>query len=154
MSADRWGVAVSEALARVSPELVAGVRALVEHERRAVLLAVCALAVQVSDVADGRARDALEALGRGAVGDAAERRNVRVLAEELDVIAWDVRDRVEAGQATDAEYRAAFARARAAAALDQAFGVKSLPAAYETFYEASFAINDLERLKALLPTRG
>jgi hypothetical protein len=57
-----------------------------------------------------------------------------------------IQDRVESGTATEDQYLRAFAGARAAAALDQAFGVDSLDAAFAAVYEASHAVENLDAL--------
>ena len=55
--------------------------------------------------------------------------------------AWDLQDRVEAGQARPADYQVAFAQARAAAAI--AFAIERTDAAaLDALYEAYHAIDD------------
>jgi hypothetical protein len=48
-------------------------------------------------------RNALDALRRGAIGDTAERQDLRILTEELEVMAWNLQDQVEDGHAAEAE---------------------------------------------------
>jgi hypothetical protein len=144
---------MSEALARVSPELVAELQRLEEPVLRSAILVACTMACQVTALDDIRVRQALDALKRGRTGEIVARYAVRTLTEELDVIAWDIQDHVEAGDAGATEYQVAFRRARAAASVDEAFGSATLRAAYETFYEASFAVDDLDLLMTAVTSR-
>lgn len=132
----------------IAPDLVELLHGADEAGRRRAAAVACQLALERTGLSDARVSQARSALAAGRIGDVPERRGIQELTQQLDEAAWDARDRVRSGAATDDEYRRAFARARAAAALASAFEVDALQAALETLYEAHFAMEDLEALKA------
>ena len=81
----------------------------------------------------------------------AELSQVLALTEELDEIAWDVRSNLRQRAAQQA-YLAAFARARAAAAVRFALEPDALCAALESVYEAQAATADLQAVRAAFAT--
>jgi hypothetical protein len=132
-----------------APDLVDAVRSADDERRRRAALAGCRFAVERNGLAQEPAiADALRALTAGAVGDVPERQAVRELTEQLDNAAWAIQERVEAGEASDADYIATFKRARAAAAVEFAFEADAETAAMESLYEAHHATQDLDRLRA------
>jgi hypothetical protein len=133
-------------LTKISPVLVTTLRALDPPTLRMVTARACALAVRSAGLDDARVFRALGALEAGSLGDDALRSDVHACTEELDEAAWDIQERVETGNATGAEYHVAFARARAASAVDQAFGADPSAAAFNAFYEAHFAIDNIDEL--------
>lgn len=76
--------------------------------------------------------------------------NLSRVVERLDEIAWLLQDCVEAGTATQAEYEAAFKRARAAHALWFSLELDPLVAATEAAYEAYTATDDLSWIEDLV----
>lgn len=85
---------------------------------------------------------AVAALRAGRYGDGPERAELKALIDELDEAAWDLQDEVEAGNTDQANYLAAFGRARAAMALWFALDSDPLEAAMEAAYEAEAATDD------------
>jgi hypothetical protein len=141
---------MSEFLERISPTLAAEVALLSQDGLRRVVVDACAAGLVATGLSDDRALRAMQALTDGHVGEVPERIEVRALTEELDVIAWDIQDAIEEGRATTAEYQVAFSRARAAAAIDQAFNPSALNAAHDSLYEAKFAIRDVDQLLVIV----
>jgi hypothetical protein len=92
--------------------------------------------------------DAALAAVRDAVPAAVpELSQVLALTEELDEIAWEAQDKVEAGVLPEEAYLAAFARARAAASVGFALEPDALHSALESIYEAQAAVADLEAIR-------
>lgn len=87
----------------------------------------------------------------GTAGQHEAREVVQEVVQRLDEAAWEVGDDVEAGRASEA-HAAAFARARAAAAVDWALDYDLLTAALAV-YEAHAAGVPLEDLRADLGRR-
>jgi hypothetical protein len=85
---------------------------------------------------------AVEALRAARYGETSERAALKALVDELDEAAWDLQDEVEAGRPDQADYLAAFGRARAAMALWFALDGDPLEAAMEATYEAEAATDD------------
>lgn len=75
--------------------------------------------------------------------------NLSRVVERLDEIAWDLQEGIEDGTATQADYQAAFSRARAAHALWFSLDPDPLVAAKEAAYEAYSATDDLTWIENL-----
>ena len=85
---------------------------------------------------------ALAALRAGRYGDSEERAAVRALADRLDELGWDLKEKVDAGEADQGDYLAAFRKARAATALWFALDPDARTAAIEGAYEGQAAADD------------
>jgi hypothetical protein len=114
---------------------------------RLVAAAAAGLAVERTQLADPRLDAALAAVRDGDPAAMAEISQVLALTEELDEVAWDAQDQVEAGVLPEQAYLAAFARARAAASVGFALEPDALHAALESVYEAQAAVADLEAVR-------
>ena len=75
-----------------------------------------------------------------ALVDMLRRSRLDALTQELEETAWDIQDRIGAGDASEDEYRRAFAKARAVAAIGFALD-GSLAASFDSLYEAYYAID-------------
>jgi hypothetical protein len=128
-------------LAQVSPALVEMVRQSDEDTRHQLVERACLLAVQRADVADPNLAEALDAIRSRSFGSQELRSRIDALTNELDETAWDLQDRVDAGDASEDEYRQAFAKARAVAAIGFALD-GSLAASFDSLYEAYHAIDN------------
>ncbi|MGH3799087.1 MAG: hypothetical protein ACRDTD_02960 [Pseudonocardiaceae bacterium] len=138
------------ALKKVAPDIVDLLEQADDAARRRAATAAVELALQRIDLRAPQVADAKAALAAGRLGDTPERTAVEALTEELDEAAWDLQEQVESGLESQELYLAAFAKARAAAALAFAFEPNPLDAAFEVIYEANFAVQDLEDLKAVV----
>ncbi len=138
------------ALKKVAPDLVDLLEHADDAARRRGATAAVELALQRTDLQGAQVTEARSALAAGRVGDIPERSAVEALTEELDDAAWNIQDQVESGAAPQERYLAAFAKARAAAALAFAFEPDPLDGAFEVVYEANFAVGDLEDLRAVV----
>jgi hypothetical protein len=127
-------------LMQISPELVDKLRRSGDETRHRIVERACLLAVQRADVAAPTLTEALDVIHRRSFGVPDLRSQVDGLAQELDEIAWDIQDRIGTGGATEAEYRRAFVKARAAAAIGFALD-GSLSASFDSLYEAYYAID-------------
>jgi hypothetical protein len=128
-------------LVQISPELVDMLRQSADDTRHQIVERACLLAVQRADVADPKLTEALDAIRWRSFGIPDLRSQLDALTQELDEIAWDTQDRVEAGDATEDEYHWAFVKARAAAAIGFALD-GSLAASFDSLYEAYYAIDN------------
>jgi hypothetical protein len=117
-----------------------------EPRLRRVAERVALAALGEVSLEDERVERAVAALRAGRCGESAERAALKALVDELDEAAWRLQDGVDAGQADQADYLAAFARARAAMALWFALDADPLEAAMEAAYEAEAATDD-QRLR-------
>ena len=118
------------------------VRELDDQALRRAATAVCELAAERRPVEDPRFAAALTAVREQRLADAGIRHDVEALVDELDRVQFDLRDAFEAGTATDADYEAAFERARAAHALFFALDEDPRAAALESAYEAHAATGE------------
>jgi hypothetical protein len=107
---------------------------------RQVAVAAADLAVERTQLVDPRADAGLAAVRDEAPAAIAECSLVLSLTEELDEVAWNTRDQVEAGMLPEQAYLAAFARARAAASVGFALEPDALHAALDSVYEAQAAV--------------
>ena len=128
-------------LVQISPELVDMLRQSTDETRHQIVERACLLAVQRAGVAAPKLTEALDVIRRRSFGIPDLRSQVDALTQELDEIAWDIQDRVEVGDAAEAEYRRAFVKARAAAAIGFALD-GSLAASFDSLYEAYYAIDN------------
>ncbi len=76
------------------------------------------------------------------------RKVVREAVQRLDEAAWEAGDEADAGRVSEAAHSAAFARARAAAAVEWALDDDPLTAAVEAVYEAHAAGVPLDDVRA------
>ena len=134
--------AVTWRLQTVLPDLVEYLERLPEPRLRTVAEAVVIAALRAAGLSEVRVERALEALRARAYGDSEQRASVEALADELDEAAWAVQERMDAGEPNEAEYSAAFRRARAAASLWFALDSDPLAAALEASYEAQAAADE------------
>jgi hypothetical protein len=109
--------------------------------------AAALLAVNGTRLADSRLDAALAAVRDGALGGSAECSAADHVTEELDEIAWDIKDKADEGMLPQEAYGEAFGRARAAAAVRFALEPHPLEAALEAIYEAQAALGDLEAIR-------
>jgi hypothetical protein len=137
-------------LKKLAPDIVDLLEQADDAARRRAMIAAVELALQKSDLRVPQVVEAKTALAAGRTGDTPERAAVQALTDELDRAAWDLQDQVESGSAPQELYSAAFAKARAAAALAFAFEPNSLDGAFDVIYEANFAVEDLEGLRAVV----
>ncbi len=128
-------------LMQISPELVEILRQCTDDRRHQIVERACLLAVQRADVADPMLTKALEAIRRRNFGILVLRGQVDALTQKLDEIAWEIQDQFEAGNAPESQYHRAFAKARAAAAIEFALD-GSLAASFDALYEAYYAIDN------------
>ncbi len=142
--------ASSLSLGLIAPDLVSLLDRVSDARRRRVVSVVCDLAISNVGLLDVRAEQALAALASGHHGDAAKRRAVKELAEELDNAARMTQERVRVGTAVHEDFLRSLARVRAAAALAYAFDDDSLMAASEALYEAHHAILDFDMLRTVV----
>ncbi|WP_157756679.1 hypothetical protein [Plantactinospora sp. KBS50] len=126
---------------QISPQLVDKLRRSTDETRHRIVERACLLAVQRADVAAPKLTEALDAIRRRKLSPPDLRSEIDALTQELDEIAWDIQDRIEAGDATEAEYRRAFVKARAAAAVGFALE-GSLAASFDSLYEAYYAVDN------------
>jgi hypothetical protein len=129
-------------LTTIAPDLVEELVRCPPDRLRRIAERVAEAAIEGAELSDGRADGALAALRAGGFGDTDERASAKTLTDELDEAAWDVQDRVEAGDAEQGEYVAAFRRARAGMSLWFALHADPLVAALESVYEARAALDD------------
>jgi hypothetical protein len=133
---------VSWRLSGIAPDLVEQLEGESEAQLRRTAEAVVDAALRATKVGSGTVKQALAALQAGRHGALEERRVVKQLADRLDESAWDLQDRVEAGEAGRDEYLDEFRRARAVTALWFALEPDPLVAAVEVAYEARAATDD------------
>jgi hypothetical protein len=72
------------------------------------------------------------------------------LTDRLDNLAWDIQDEMEEGAAAQAEYLAAFRRARAVSAVAFALHADPRNAALEAAYEAEAATENLGLIRGIV----
>ena len=141
-------------LSSIAPDLVA----LLEHQQPEKLRRVAAgaanLAIERTYLSELRAEAGLTALHEGRVGFTPERSEVQHLTDELDEIAWDTQEKMEAGIVSRSAYSIAFRRARAAASVGFALDPDALTAALESVYEAQAAVADLDAVRVLVNREG
>jgi hypothetical protein len=133
---------VSWRLNTIAPDLVEELERREEAQLRVAAESVVRAALRAADVRDESVEQGLTALGAGRYGDPDVRSAVKGLADRLDELAWDIQERVDAGEADQKDYLAAFRKARAATALWFALDEDPRTAAIEAAYEAQAATDD------------
>ncbi|MEU0092661.1 hypothetical protein [Kribbella sp. NPDC006257] len=128
-------------LTQISPELVDLLRQSPDETRHRLVERACLLAVQRTKVADPKVTEALDAIRSRSFGIEDLRSRIDDLTQELDEAAWDIQERVDTGDANRDEYRRAFGKARAVAAVGFALD-DSLTASFDSLYEAYYAIDN------------
>jgi hypothetical protein len=126
----------------VAPDLVERLEGEEEPELRRLTANVAQAALREQDVRDESIDGGLAALREGRFGDSEEREAVKAFADRLDELAWDLQERVDAGEAEQVDYLTAFRKARGATALWFALDADARTAAIETAYEAQAATDD------------
>ncbi|MEQ0560482.1 hypothetical protein ABJI51_15445 [Amycolatopsis sp. NEAU-NG30] len=130
-------------LTQLSPGLARRLGAMPACERRSLAGRVCRVAVERTAVEAGALAEALQVLVGQAEPSPELHRRVEAVTVQLDERAWDVQDSVENGEATEADYKLAFRRARASAAVGFAL-TNTLESASDALYDAYFAIEEEE----------
>ena len=124
-------------------------RKLDDDELRDIARKSARWAVARSDVQDPAVDSGLRHLESGSQPQEA-RAAVEEAVERLDQVAWDTQELVDAGDAPEEDYLTAFARARAAAAVQYALAEDPTEAAIEAMYEAQAADGSIDELLAEL----
>jgi hypothetical protein len=133
-------------LASADPELAVRLAVAPTWARAVAALAACRAVVAATGVVDPRVDAALAAAREGQIGESPEHDAVLVLGDELDDAAWTVQEAVDQGLADQADFEAAFARARAVTAVDVLLdGEPDGPP--EAIYEALYATDDVDALR-------
>jgi hypothetical protein len=137
-------------LSTIAPDLVALLEQQQSEQLRRAAAGVANLAIERTHLSEPRVDAALAALHEGRLGFTPERSAVQYLTEELDKIAWDAQEKMEAGIGSRHAYSTAFRRARAAASLGGALDSNALTAALESVYEAQAAVADLDAVRIIV----
>jgi hypothetical protein len=145
-----WPLTISTMTSRLSTIAVDLVERLSQEppsRLRQVAAAAAGLAVERTHLANPRIDAALAAVRDDVPAAMPELLQVLALTEELDEIAWDAKDKVDAGALPRQAYLVAWAHARAAASAAFALEPDALHAALESVYEAKAAVADLEAVR-------
>lgn len=126
----------------IAPDLVEQLEREPEPRLRTMAEGVVDAALRDAEIRSETVDSALAALRAGRYGESDERSATKALADELDEAAWDIQERVDAGEAEQEDYLSAFRRARAATALWFALDDDPRTAAMEAAYEARAATDD------------
>lgn len=126
----------------IAPDLVEQLEREPEPRLRTMAEGVVDAALRDAEIRSETVDSALAALRAGRYGESDERSATKALADELDEAAWDIQERVDAGEAEQEDYLSAFRRARAATALWFALDDDPQTAAMEAAYEARAATDD------------
>lgn len=137
-------------LSSIAPDLVAVIEQQQSEELRRVAVEAAKLAIERTNLSEPQVDAALSALYEGRLGFTPERSAVQYLADELDKIAWDAQEKMEAGIVSRQVYSTAFRRARAAASVGFALDSNALTAALESVYEAQAAVADLDAMRIVV----
>jgi hypothetical protein len=138
---------VTSRLSTVAIDLVHQMEGLSGRVLRRVAAESAALAVARTQLIDPRLEAALQALNASGAQAPATQRIVGQLTNELDEVAWHIRDLVEVGAASQDAYEEAFRKARAAAAVGYALDPDPRASAFEAVYEAQAAVVDLAAVR-------
>jgi hypothetical protein len=146
-------------LSTVDPALVADIGEASPALQRRLATELARWVAARSGLADPRLHSAVEALQGDQFDDvAAARAELESLEADLDEVAFDLQDRVDAGEVPYGDYAAAFARARVPSTLLAAIDPDPHLAALESAYEAQSATGDLDAVHAVVDrvigTRG
>jgi hypothetical protein len=133
----------------VGAELANRVLSATEQHQRDVAIAAAVAAVRSAGLSKPLLEEAVDELVNHRYGGPF-REQVERLELDLDEHAWTLQEQVESGAARRDEYRKAFRRARAAAAMKMALDADARTAVAETVYEASHAVDDADRFAQLL----
>jgi hypothetical protein len=137
-------------LSTIAPDLVTLLEQQQSEQLRKVAARAANLAIERTHLRELRIDYALAALREGRLGSTPERSAIQYLTDELDEIAWDAQERMEAGIGSRQDYSTAFRRARAAASVGFALDSNALTAALESVYEAHAAVADLDAVRAIV----
>lgn len=132
-------------LGSLSPRLAARVQGLDEQGCRSAALAAATFAADMTALHDPMIRMLLDQVASGQVEKTALDAAVQFV-ERLDEDAWEIQERVDAGEVASDEYIAAFSRARAGSSSTFAANPDPRVAAVEAIYEASFTTEALDDL--------
>jgi hypothetical protein len=128
----------------IDPDLPALVDSLSASQLRALAIAACRFALERTGLDNEVVAEGLRALEAREFSNEELRRRLEGLVGNLDEKAWSLMGLIDEGRATEQEYAAAFAPARAANALSAAFDLDARAAAVNTLYEAYTAIGARE----------
>lgn len=142
--------AMTSRLATIAPDLVEAITSAREETVRAISDALPNWVVQEVNLADPRVIEGLAALREQRCGESGVRTAVKAAADELDKRSWDVQELLEKGVATDDQYFAVFACARAATAVWYALSDDPLIAALESAYEAQAATGATDEVRRIV----
>lgn len=134
----------------IDKDLAAHLNTASEAQLRAAALAAVRFGVDRAHLNDAPVADALMALEQSCEGTNAERlrRRIEQLVASLDEAQFDLQDQMDEGVVDDAVQALAFARARAANAVYDAFDTDPFKAATGAIYEARFAGDDPQEWRA------
>ena len=113
-------------LSTIARDLIALLEQQQSEQLRRAAAGVANLAIERTHLSEPRVDAALAALHEGRLGFTPERSAVQYLTDELDKIAWDAQENMEAGIRSRYAYSTAFRRAKAAASLGFALDSKCL----------------------------
>lgn len=130
----------------INPDLCAQLKQASTAQQRAAARAACRFALDHTDLVGPIIDAGLEAMEAATYGDSRPRKQLKAFVSQLDNIQSKMRDCVENGLAAQANYIAAFRRARAANSIYFALGEDAYLAAAESVYEANAATSDPEGL--------
>ncbi len=131
-------------------ELEAHLKRASASQQRAAALAAARFALAHNALTDSVLSDAMNALAAGRSADKALTERLQALVDSLDEVHWDLQEKEEAGQATEAEHLAAFQKARAANTVLAALAADPFAAASDSAYEAFHATKDLPGLRVVI----
>jgi len=130
----------------VAPEVVEILDSVSHDSRRRVAIGIAEWVVDGVQPEGREVSNALEALRSGNYGESPTRIALEGLLERLDIVAWDVQDKIGVST-TEEDYGQAFFKARSVHALWFALSLDAEEAAYESAYEAEAATEDEEGLR-------
>ncbi len=132
----------------IAPDLAEILPHATSAQLRDIALAACTIALDRTGLAEPLLERALVQLRHHRAGDVDLRRAIHDLVQQLDRTQWQIQAAVEAGNAPEAAYEAAFAEARAAHAVWYALDPDPVTAALESLYEAGAATDDPDALRS------
>jgi hypothetical protein len=137
-------------LERVNPDLFDRLRSASPVQQRAAARAACRFALDYNELVGPIIDAGWEAIETAKYGDSRPREQLRAFINQLEAIQRRARDCVEEGQASRAQYIAAFRRARAANSIYYALSSDAFEAAVESAYEANAATADIQALVQII----
>jgi hypothetical protein len=135
-------------LEELSPNLAGKLQRASAAKQRAASLAACEFAIAHAKIEHPLVDKALKNLRAAGILLPGEKAELDALAAQLDEDYFDLQEAAEEGRASTEDYLAAFAKARAVAALSCAGDENALRAATEAIYEAAATTDDKEGLVA------